>query len=93
MRQTPNGERVTETVLPGLAPVYELFSRSGDAVRAPATSLSVGPTTVTALRDGPRSTYDLAEALQGIAGTLSLTFTSAVSGTITVYPPHIEYEV
>ena len=93
VRRTTDGGGTTETVLPGLAPDFALFSRSGDATGAAATSLAVGATTVAARRDGSRSTFDLAGALQGVDGTVALTFTSAVAGTITVYPPHVEYEV
>jgi hypothetical protein len=96
VRRTADGDSAVETVLPGLAPVFEIFSRSGDAVGAPATSLAVGTTVVAAQRDGDTSTYDLAEALQSVAaagGTIPLKFTSAVAGSITVYPPHIEYDV
>ena len=96
VRRTADGDTATETALPDLAPVCELFSRSGAAVGAPASSLAVGTTVVAPQRDGDRSTYDLAAALQALAaagGTIPITLISPVAGTITVYPPHIEYEV
>jgi hypothetical protein len=93
--RAPDGEAATETVLPGLAPLCELFTRSGDAAGGSGTVLAVGATQVPAVQDGDRSTYDIAAALQahGGAGSIPLTFTSPVAGTITVYPPHVEYEL
>ena len=94
--RTPDDGAPTETVLPGLQPLYQLLSRSGSAADAPATTLQLGGTTVAATRDGDRSTYDLAAALQAAAAAgaaVPLTFTSTAAGTITVYPPHVEYEV
>jgi hypothetical protein len=95
VRRTVDGDSAVETVLPDLAPVYELFSRSGHAVGTSATTLAVGTTTIAAHRDGDKTTYDLAAALQPLAaagGTIPLTFTAAVAGTITIFPPHLEYE-
>ena len=94
--RTPDDGAPTETVLPGLQPLYQLLSRSGSAADAPATTLRLGATTVAAAREGDKSTYDLASALQAAAaagGAVPLTFTSTAAGTITVYPPHVEYEV
>jgi hypothetical protein len=94
--RTADGDIATEVVLPGLAPLYELFSRSGDAVDRPATALAVGAAAVSAQRDGDRATYDLAAALEPLAaagGSIPLTFTSSVAGTITVDPPHVEYDL
>ncbi len=94
--RTPDDGSPTEAVLPGLQPLYQLLSRSGSAADAPATTLQLGATTIAAARDGDRSTYDLAAALQTAAtagGAVPLTFTSTAAGTITVYPPHVEYEV
>jgi len=92
--RTADGETATETVLPRLAPRFELFTRSGDAAGRSGTALAVGATPVAAQQDGERSTYDIAAALQALVGAaaIPLTFTSTVAGTITVYPPHIEYE-
>jgi len=92
----PDDGAPTETVLPGLQPLYQFLSRSGSAAGAPATTLQLGETTLAATRDGDRSTYDLAAALQAVAaagGAVGLTFTSTAAGTITVYPPHVEFEV
>jgi hypothetical protein len=93
--RTADGETATENVLPGLVPVLEIFTRSGDAAGRSGTALAVGAIPVTAQQDGERSTYDIAAALQACvgAGTIPLTFTSTVAGTMTVYPPHIEYEL
>jgi len=94
--RTPDDGPPAETVLPSLEPLYQLLSRSGSAADAPATTLQLDDTTLAATRDGDRSTYDLAAALQAAAnggGTVPLTFTSTAAGTITVYPPHVEYEV
>ncbi len=93
--RTPDDGAPTETVLPDLEPLYQLLSRSGSAADAPATTLQLGKATVAATRDGDRSTYDLAAALQAAAtgAAVPLTFTSTAGGTITVYPPHVEYEV
>jgi hypothetical protein len=92
--RTPDDGAPTETVLPGLQPVYQLLSRDGSAADRPATTLQVAATTIAATRDADKSTYDLAAALLEAAGGLvPLTFTSTAAGTITVYPPHVEYEL
>jgi hypothetical protein len=92
--RTADGETATENVLPGLVPLFQVFTRSGDAAGRSGTALAVGAIPVTAQQDGEQSTYDIAAALQACvgAGTIPLTFTSTVAGTVTVYPPHIEYE-
>ena len=58
---------------------------------------SLDGTTLAAARDGDQSTYDLAAALQAhgarAAAAVPLTFTSTAAGTITVYPPHVEYDL
>ena len=89
--RTADGQAPTEAVLAGLAPLYQLLSRSGAAAGAPATTLQLGGATVAPTRDGDKSAYDLKAALAG--GATELTFTSTAAGTITVYPPHIEYTV
>ena len=94
--RTPDDAAPTETLLPGLQPLYQLLSRSGSAADAPATTLQLGGTTVTPARDGDKSTYDLAAALKthaGTGGAVQLTFTSTAGGTITVDPPHVEFDV
>src|SRR5207244_10838826 len=92
--RTPDAGSSTESVLPGLSPLYELFTRSGEAAGRPATAVAVGTTAVAAVRDGDRATYNLAAALAAAGGgTIPLTFTSAVAGTIAVDPPHVEYEL
>jgi len=93
--RTPDDGGPAESVLPDLQPLYQLLSRSGSAADAPATTLQLDGTTLAAARDGDRSTYDLAAALQAHTNggsAVPLTFTSTAGGTITVYPPHIEYD-
>jgi hypothetical protein len=102
---SPDGLRVvrtrddgglTESVLPGLQPLFQLLSRSGSVADAPATTLQLAGKTLVAARDGDKSSYDLAAALQAVAAAgdaVPLTFTSTAAGTITVYPPHVEYEI
>jgi hypothetical protein len=85
-----------ESLLPGLVPRYELYSRSGEARERPATTLSVGNTAIPAEREGDRATFDLTTALQPLAtggGTVPLTFTASVAGTVTVDPPHVEFDL
>ena len=93
--RTPDGAAPTETVLPALEPLYRFLSRSGAAAGAPATTLELGGMAIAAARDGEKSSYDLAAALQAAAsgGRVPLTFTSTAAGTITVYPPHVEFDV
>ena len=94
--RTPDDGSPTEDVLPGLQPSYQLLARGGSAADAPATTLQLAGETVAAARGGDRSTYDLAAALKAHAnggGAVPLTFTSSAAGTITVYPPHVEFEV
>ena len=85
------------TALPGLRALYEVFSRSGDAAARPATTLSVAGAEVAAARHGATATYDITAALQaalaGGNGAVPLAFASAVAGTVTVHPPHVEYRL
>jgi hypothetical protein len=94
---TADGAAPIATALPGLRALYEVFSRSGDAAARPATSLSVGGVDVAATRDGATATYDFTSALQAALaagnGAVPLAFASAVAGTVTVHPPHIEYRL
>jgi hypothetical protein len=92
VRRTVDGAAPAETLLHGLAAVWDLFSRSGDAVAQAAATLTVGGVAVAGTRDGDRTTYDLAPALRAApAGLVELTFAASVAGTITVYPPHVEF--
>ncbi len=96
--RAPDRAPASETILAGLRPLYELFSRSGGAAEAPASVLEVGGTSVPAVRDGDRSTYDIRAALQAAlaasaTGAVELAFMSPVAGTITVYPPHVEFHL
>lgn len=80
-----------ESVFPGISVSVELFTRSGAAAGAPATTLAVGAATVTPDDGG---TYDIAAALTAAGGgAVTFGFSSAVGGTITVHPPHIEYSL
>jgi hypothetical protein len=95
LRTSDDGASV-ESVLPGLAAQYRLYSRSGEALERAATTLSLDGTAVPALRDGDRATYDLTTALQPLAaagGIVPLTFTGSIAGTITVDPPHVELDL
>ncbi len=65
--RTPDDGAPAESVLPDLQPLYQLLSRSGSAADAPATTLQLDGATLAATRDGDRSTYDLAAALQAHA--------------------------
>ena len=94
--RTPDDGASTESILPELQPLHQLLSRSGSAADGPATTLRLGGTTLAPARDGDKSSYDLAAALQPHAaagGAVRLTFTSTAAGTITVYPPHVEYDL
>ena len=89
--RTADGDTPAETVLPGLAPLFELFTRSGDAAGRSGTALAVGAIPVAAQQDGERSTYDIAAALQALVGAdaIPLTFVSTVAGTVTgLSAPH-----
>ncbi len=94
--RTPDGSAPSESVLPSLQPLYQLLSRSGSAADAPATTLQLGATIVAAARDGDR--FDLrprrgAPAPRGRRRRRAAHLHLDGGGTITVYPPHVEYEV
>lgn len=98
VRRTDDSGATGETVLAGLAARFRLFTRSGDTRELPATSLIAGATPVTGVTDGDRMTYDLTDAVKAALAAapgepVPLTITSTVAGTITVYPPHVEYVV
>jgi hypothetical protein len=67
--RTPDDGGPTETVLPALQPLFQLLSRSGSVADGPATTLRLAGTTLAAQRDGDKSSYDLAAALQAVAAS------------------------
>ncbi len=89
------------SVLGGLEVLHLLFSHSNLQEQPPST-LAIGAHVVTAMsnQNGTKM-FDLTPALSEYLSqpqasttvTIPLTFTAAVSGIITVYPPHIEYDV
>jgi len=94
--RTDGDGAASEVVVSNAAPLFSLFTRSGAAIELPATVLRVNGTAVTAIRDGDRATYDITTAMQAALAESSgepilLTLTSTVAGTVTVYPPHVEY--
>jgi hypothetical protein len=92
VRRSGDAGAVTEVVL-AVAPLFRLFARSGDALDLPATTLAVGGTTVVGTSDGDGTTYDITATLQAASAgdAVPVTITSTVAGTVTVYPPHVEY--
>jgi hypothetical protein len=87
----------------GLQALYRLYSRSAQAQEQHPTSLTVGTRAVTTISEqNGTKTYDLTSTLDGYldglpsstpAATVPLTFTSALPGLITIYPPVIEYDL
>jgi len=84
-----------------VVPIHRILSRSAELAAEPAVAVTVAgePTTTTA--EGEDRKYDLAAALnaylgsQGGSGTVTipLTIATAASGSITVNPPHVVYDL
>jgi hypothetical protein len=84
----------------GLRALYRVFSRVANGDAQPPTGLTVAGGSVAGTAQNGDRTYDLAAALNaGLAGaapglvSLPLDLTATVAGSITVYPPRIEYDV
>jgi hypothetical protein len=87
----------------GLQALHRLYSRSKQAREQHPTSLTVGTHAAAAMseQNGTKA-YDLASTFNDYlssspsstpATTIPLTFTSALPGLVTIYPPTIEYDL
>ena len=91
------------SILNGLEALYQLISHSDKAQKQQPATLSIGTHTVARINTANGSqTFDVTNALKAcladqpsssITTTVPLTFTAIARGIITVYPPHIEYDI
>lgn len=96
----PAAPAARQAELDGLATLYRLLAADEDGLRTPTPDLLVAGTPVPAVAAGMdgKTAYDLTAALNAhLSGAVGpaevpLTFTSGVPGTLTVYPPRVEYE-